>query len=92
MEHTKLKHLDKEEFLTDWEKSQRRNQHRNPQFFIQLNEIDPWEIKRQEENIIKKNIPALKDYRYPLKYNNREMNQIIQNKKWDSMKNNFGKF
>jgi hypothetical protein len=91
MERTKLKDLRKKENLSEWQRNKKAT-FNAVNTFPYIN--DPWKIKRDEEAIILNLFPALQDFKYgihPMR-NKKDINQILQNKRIDSMKNVFNKF
>jgi hypothetical protein len=84
MQGTKLKHLNKDDLLSKWQKEQIKLGYHNPQFFHKPDEIDPWKLGQMETQIVKEHIPALKNTNFMFsanRRNNKEMNQILKNNK-----------
>lgn len=84
MNGTKLKHLQKEDLLSQWQKEQREKKYYNPHMFLNAPKINPWNIGQMETNKVKKEIPSLKNLQFGFSArhrNNKEMNQIINNQK-----------
>lgn len=82
---TKLKTLNKDENLTEWQKDQKKKNYYNPSFFLkQETKLDPWEIGRRETQKVKNEIPVLSDLKFGFSArhrNNKEVNNLIRNQK-----------
>ena len=89
MERTKLTSLQKNDLLSNWQKQQKDKGYQNAQFFLAQPQYDPWQIKRAQEEALTKVIPALKGHKFGYARNNKEINQVIQNKKWENIRKNF---
>lgn len=93
MNPTKLKQLEKDDLLSQWQKNQRSRNHKNEQFFIQMKAMDPWEIDRREKKMVETQIPGLstlKSVQWNARHRrNRDINQQLENNKMMAARRNF---
>ena len=61
MNSTKLKQLEKDDLMSQWQKQQRTKGYRNDQFFLKQKATDPWEKSRKDKEMLESHIPALKN-------------------------------
>lgn len=85
MNPTKLKQLEKDDLLSQWQKEQRSKGHTNSQFFLKMKHSDPWEKERQSKNMLQQHIPALKGLQSVQwgthHRRNKDINQQLQNQR-----------
>lgn len=85
MNQTKLKHLQKNDYLSQWQQNQRSLGHKNKQFFLTKPTIDPWEKDRREKYVIESQIPSLANLKSvswgPRHRHNKDINQQLENQR-----------
>ena len=75
---TKLKTLQKSDNLSQWQQNQKAD-NSNSGFFIKQKSYDPWELRRQEEMVITKQIPSLEKIKAKSCVSNHRYNKDINN-------------
>jgi hypothetical protein len=92
---TKIKSLEKKENLSEWQRQQKEKKAANPnhvEYHYQHPEIDPWKLKKMEDNYYRENVPALKEMKFQFgagRRNNKEVNRIINEYKIKAAQRNF---
>lgn len=94
MNPTKLKQLEKDDLLSQWQKQQRSKKYCNDQFFLKMKAFDPWEKDRREKEMLETHIPSLKGLKSvtwgPRHRRNKDINQQLQNERIMSSRMHFG--
>lgn len=95
MNHTKLKQLEKDDLLSEWQKQQRAKNFRNDNLFLQMKASDPWMIERREKSVLETHIPGLKSLKSskwgPRHRSNKDINQQLKNQRMMASRENFYK-